>query len=108
MQTAFIESFNGRFRDELLNETQFPTLEMARQEICAWRHDYNHQRPHSGHGNIPPAEFVARKGMEMRAAQPQTSTRESSDKPEDKRVSGQYGSLTPANCGAALRSTHSF
>ncbi len=40
----------------------------ARQKIRAWQHDYNHHRPHSGLGNIPPAEFVARKGMELRAA----------------------------------------
>ena len=68
MQNGFIESFNGRFRDELLNETLFSSLEAARQKIRSWQHDYNHHRPHSGLGNIPPAEFVAMKGLEMRAA----------------------------------------
>ena len=68
MQNGFIESFNGRFRDELLNETLFSSLEAARQKIRAWQHDYNHHRPHSGLGNIPPAEFVAKEGLEMLAA----------------------------------------
>jgi len=68
MQNGFIESFNGRLRDELLNETLFSSLEMARQEIRGRQHDYNRYRPHSGLGNIPPAEFVAKKGLEMRAA----------------------------------------
>mgnify|MGYP003383293697 FL=1 len=68
MQNGFIESFNGRFRDELLNETLFSTLGQARQQIGNWQHDDNHNRPHSGLGNIPPAEFVAKKGLEMRAA----------------------------------------
>ncbi len=68
MQNGFVESFNGRFRDELLNETLFSTLDEARQKIRAWRHDYNHHRPRSGLGNITPAEFIARKWLEMRAA----------------------------------------
>ena len=68
MQNGFVESFNGRFRDELLNETLFTTLDEARQKIRDWQHDYNHHRPHSGLGNIPPAEFMAKKGLEMRAA----------------------------------------
>lgn len=68
MQNGLIESFNGRFGDELLNETLFSSLEAARREIRSWQHDYNHHRPHSGLGNIPPAEFAAMKGLEMRAA----------------------------------------
>jgi putative transposase len=68
MQNGFVESFNGRLRDELLNETLFSTLGEAREKIRAWQHDYNHHRPHSGLGNIPPAEFMAKKGLEMRAA----------------------------------------
>jgi putative transposase len=63
-----VESFNGRLRDELLNETLFSTLGKVREKIRAWQHDYNHHRPHSGLGNIPPAEFMAKKGLEMRAA----------------------------------------
>ena len=47
-QNAFIESFNGRLRDELLNETLFTTLPQARMTLAQWKHDYNTQRPHSG------------------------------------------------------------
>lgn len=46
-QNAFIESFNGRFRDECLNDQWFPSLAQARILIAAWRRDYNEARPHS-------------------------------------------------------------
>ena len=68
MQNGFVESLNGRFRDEFLNETLFSSLADAREPIQAWQHDYNHHRPHLGLGNIPPVEFVAQKGLAMRAA----------------------------------------
>jgi putative transposase len=57
-QNAFIESFNGRLRDELLNETLFTTLSQARVMITQWKHDYNTSRPHSGLGWLTPAEFA--------------------------------------------------
>ena len=57
-QNAFIESFNGRLRDELLNETLFSGLGHARGVLEAWRRDYNEVRPHSALGNIPPGEFA--------------------------------------------------
>lgn len=57
-QNAFIESFNGRFRDECLNENEFLTLDEAREIIAAWRSDYNEARPHSSLGNKTPKEFV--------------------------------------------------
>ena len=44
-QIAFIESFNGRLHDELLNETLFPPLHHARMTLAAWREDYNPERP---------------------------------------------------------------
>src|SRR6266404_3799693 len=47
-QNAFIESFNGRLRDELLNETLFTSLLQARVALRCWRADYNTVRPHSG------------------------------------------------------------
>jgi putative transposase len=47
MQNAFIESFNGRLRDELLNETLFASLAQARVALGCWRADYNGSRPHS-------------------------------------------------------------
>lgn len=46
-QNAFIESFNGRLRDELLNEEAFDSLADARRKLARWRYDYNHLRPHS-------------------------------------------------------------
>ena len=54
-QNAFVESFIGRLRDELLNEQVFDSLGHARQRLAAWRQDYNHVRPHSAHGGLPPA-----------------------------------------------------
>ncbi len=54
-QNAFIESFNGRLRDELLNEEVFDTLDDARRRLALWRHDYNNVRPHSSLGGLTPA-----------------------------------------------------
>ncbi|WP_139264033.1 integrase core domain-containing protein, partial [Pseudomonas aeruginosa] len=58
-QNAFIESFNGKFRDECLNEHWFCSLAEARIRIAAWRRDYNEHRPHSAIGNLALAEFAA-------------------------------------------------
>jgi putative transposase len=57
-QNAFIESFNGRLRDELLNETLFVSLAHARSALAAWQIDYNTVRPHSAIGNVPPVDFA--------------------------------------------------
>ena len=46
MQNGFVESFNGSFRDECLNETLFSSLPQARDAITAWKEDYNRNRPH--------------------------------------------------------------
>ena len=59
IQNAFVESFNGKMRDECLNEHWFGTLGEARQTIEAWRRDYNEVRPHSALGNRTPQEFTA-------------------------------------------------
>jgi putative transposase len=59
MQNAFIESFNGKFRDECLNEHVFISLERARLEIELWRQDYNANRPHSSLHKMTPQEFSA-------------------------------------------------
>ena len=56
-QNAYVESFNGRLRDECLNEHWFFSLGQARQTIEAWRVDYNAVRSHSALGDIPPEEF---------------------------------------------------
>jgi putative transposase len=58
VQNAFIESFNGRFRDECLNENWFLTLAEAKVLIEAWRKDYNENRPHSSLNNLTPLEFI--------------------------------------------------
>ncbi len=58
IQNAFIESFNGRLRDEFLNETLFSSLAHARSALSNWPSDYNDQRPHSGLGWLTPAEFA--------------------------------------------------
>ena len=58
-QNAFIESFNGRFRDECLNDHWFESLHAARAIISAWRRDYNEERPHSALSYRTPAEFAA-------------------------------------------------
>jgi putative transposase len=57
-QNAFVESFNGRLRDELLNETLFSSLAQVREALEAWKDDYNTVRPHSGVGNLPPAVYA--------------------------------------------------
>ncbi len=58
MQNGYIESFNGKFRDECLNEQWFQSLHQARTVIAEWRRDYNEVRPHSSIGRIPPARFA--------------------------------------------------
>jgi putative transposase len=58
-QNAFIESFNGRLRDELLNETLFRSLPHARALLEAWRADYNTERPHSNLGWRTPCAYAA-------------------------------------------------
>ncbi|MER8996197.1 IS3 family transposase [Mesorhizobium sp. M0678] len=59
MQNGFCESFNGRMRDELLNETLFFGLDHARTTIAEWADDYNRSRPHSALGYITPAAYAA-------------------------------------------------
>jgi putative transposase len=58
VENAYIESFNGRLRDECLNDQLFLSMEDARQKIETWRMDYNTHRPHSSLGNLTPGEFV--------------------------------------------------
>jgi putative transposase len=56
-QNAWIESFNGRLRDECLNIEQFDSLLEAKVVIGDWRIDYNTRRPHSALDNLTPADF---------------------------------------------------
>jgi putative transposase len=57
VQNAFIESFNGKLRDECLNQHWFVSLEEARRIIKSWRMDYNTTRPHSSLGYMTPEAF---------------------------------------------------
>jgi putative transposase len=58
MQNSYVESFNGRMRDELLNESLFFGLDHARSAIAEWRQDFNTARPHSSLGYQTPATFA--------------------------------------------------
>lgn len=58
VENAYVESFNGRFRDECLNEHWFLTMAHAREVIEKWRIEYNTERPHSSLGNATPEEFA--------------------------------------------------
>ena len=60
MQNAYIESFNGRFRDECLNGNYFLDLEDARNKIESWRDFYNEIRPHNSLVMISPRKYIAR------------------------------------------------
>ena len=67
-QNAFVESFLGRFRDELLNETLFSSLDAAREAINLWKEEYNRHRTHSSLGSITPAKFAMKIRLEHQAA----------------------------------------
>ena len=58
VQNAFVESFNGKFRDECLNQHWFRNLWGARRVIAHWRQDYNEVRPHSSFGDRTPSEMA--------------------------------------------------
>jgi putative transposase len=58
IENAFAESFNGRLRDECLNNNWFLNLKHAREVIESWRKDYNTTRPHSSLGRLTPQEFL--------------------------------------------------
>jgi putative transposase len=59
-ENAFIESFNGRLRDECLNVNEFATLHEARVRLQSWQQDYNHHWPHGSLGRLTPSEFAAK------------------------------------------------
>lgn len=59
-ENCYIESFNGRLRDECLNVEIFHSMPEVQGKLAAWRRDYNHHRPHSALGDMTPLEFVAR------------------------------------------------
>ena len=59
MQNGFMESFNGRLRDECLNVEWFTSLEDARRQLATWRYHNNHERPHSALRDQTPASVAA-------------------------------------------------
>lgn len=67
-QNAFVESFNGRLRDECLNENLFGNLAEARHIIENWRIDYNTQRPHTSLGGLAPAVYARRQHLNRPAS----------------------------------------
>jgi putative transposase len=62
-ENAYVESFNGKFRDECLNEHWFLDLDDARAKIENWRVDYNEVRPHSSLGNLTPKDYLSTLGL---------------------------------------------
>jgi putative transposase len=73
VQNACVESFNGKFRDECLNEHWFLTLQEARVVIEAWRREYNEERTHSTIGDMTPMKFIHNHQYRTQAAQKSTS-----------------------------------
>lgn len=63
VEDAFIESFNGRLRDECLNVHQFTSIADAKEKIEAWRVDYNQRRPHGSLGHLTPDEYARQRSV---------------------------------------------
>ena len=70
VENAFIESFNGRLRDECLNVYSFESIAHAQAVITAWRDDYNHRRPHGALGHLTPSEYAERRQQTTSEAAP--------------------------------------
>lgn len=64
-ENAFIESFNGKLRDECLNSHWFTGITDAREKIEEWRHRYNHLRPHRSLGGLTPTEYAKCRGLRI-------------------------------------------
>lgn len=84
-QNAFVESFNGYFRDECLNDTLFSTLTEARRTLASWKEDYNRHRPYSALGNCPRSSPQRNPRWKIRQHEAED---EIQDTPSDKRRSG--------------------
>ena len=68
IENCFVVSFNGKFRDECLNQHWFVALGDARHEIEKWRRDYNRVRPHIALGNVPPEEYATLQELRLPTA----------------------------------------
>lgn len=76
MQNGICEAFNGRMRDELLNETLFRSLDHAREAVAEWVADYNERRPHTALGYVAPAVFAAKIASAAQAVARPAQTRQ--------------------------------
>ena len=104
-QNAFISSFNGSLRDELMNEEMFDSLDDARRKLALWRYDYNNVRPHSSLGNQTPAE--ARRTLEQFEGSAPDALAQTAD--EDYKTQTRKLSLSmrePRGAGYSLESKH--
>jgi putative transposase len=70
VENAYIESFNGKLRDECLNENEWGTLQEAQEKVAVWREDYNEARPHSSLGFLTPREFARQQTEKIRSQDP--------------------------------------
>ena len=95
VQNAFIESFNGRLREECLNPHWFTNLADAQGKIAAWREDYNTQRPHSSLGYQTPREFAGR-ACEEAALKRAIALATESTRRDGTRPAAQEGPITRA------------
>jgi putative transposase len=97
MQNGICEAFNGRMRDELLNETIFYDLDHARSAVARWVTAYNERRPHSALGYLTPAAYAATlNAMDDRLRNPDQLRRSSIAQPAHMR---QSQTRTPASAG---------
>src|SRR5262249_14460704 len=81
VENAFAESFNGRLREECLNQHVFTDVRDAEHLIRSWHHDYNHVRPHSALGGLSPVLALARRRGENAHPGDRTSRRPSKINP---------------------------
>jgi hypothetical protein len=91
VENGFIESFNGRLRDECLNVEWFTSLEDARQQLADWRHHYNYSRPHSALDDRPPAQFAG-----LHTGKPECFALSSLNKPNGRLRQGSAAPATAA------------
>lgn len=81
-ENGYVESFNGKLRDEVLNRELFHSVKEAKVIVESWRLEYNNHRPHSGLGYMTPAEFAASCIASSSATpRPQQYTTENTDNP---------------------------
>jgi len=97
VENGFIESFNGRWRDECLNVEWFGSLAEAQRTLAAWRTHYNHQRPHSALGDRSPASFARQcQSWVERFAPPATDR--ASEEPRQGFAAPAAAALDPVPC----------